>query len=140
MACEGLLDPGVQAGIEQRGQHPSPIPGRSRWSGGALRRTRHRYDAGKALQESVDIFTALGALTWQQLATEELHRALPGRGDSSLTPTEAAIAGLAAKGHTNQEIAHQLIISIKTVEANLTKIYAKLGVRSRTGLAHLNLE
>ena len=107
--------------------------------GAALRRTRHRHDAGKALQESVDIFTALGALTWQQRATE-LHRALPGRGDSSLTPTEAAIAALAAKGHTNQEIARQLVVSIKTVEANLTKIYTKLGVRSRTALARLNLK
>ena len=81
---------------------------------------------------------ALGALTWQQRAAGELHRALPGRGDNSLTPTEAAIAGLAANGHTNQEIAHQLVVSIKTVEANLTKIYAKLGVRSRTALAPLS--
>ena len=37
-------------------------------------------------------------------------------------------------------IARQLVVSITIVEANLTKIYAKLGVRSRTALARLNLK
>ena len=64
-------------------------------------------------------------------------RAVPGRGTDRLTPTEKAIAQLAAQGYTNQEIARELVISVKTVEANLTKIYVKLGVRSRTGLARM---
>ena len=70
-------------------------------------------------------------------AIAELHRAVPGRGTDRLTPTEKAIAQLAAQGYTNQEIARELVISVKTVEANLTKIYVKLGVRSRTGLARM---
>jgi DNA-binding NarL/FixJ family response regulator len=40
-----------------------------------------------------------------------------------------------ASGLTNREVAAQLFISPKTVEANLSKIYSKYGVRSRTELA-----
>ena len=103
--------------------------------GGALRRVRRRSDAAVVLEESVDIFTSLGASHWRRTATDELHRAVPGRGISELTPTERAVAELAATGHTNAQIARKLVLSVKTVEANLTRIYAKLGVRSRTGLA-----
>ncbi len=53
----------------------------------------------------------------------------------SLTETEARIARLAARGKTNHEIAAALVVSPKTVEWNLTKVYRKLRVRSRTELA-----
>ena len=52
-----------------------------------------------------------------------------------LTPSEARVAGLAARGLTTREIASELFMSPKTVEANLTRIYRKLGVRSRSALA-----
>ena len=45
------------------------------------------------------------------------------------------MADLAASGLTNREVADRLFISPKTVEANLSRIYAKLRVRSRTELA-----
>lgn len=54
---------------------------------------------------------------------------------AKLTKTELRIASLAARGQTNQEIATRLLISPKTVEWNLTKVYRKLRVRSRTELA-----
>jgi DNA-binding NarL/FixJ family response regulator len=54
-----------------------------------------------------------------------------------LSGTEQAVARLAARGRTNQEIADTLDLSPKTVEWNLTKIYRGLGVRSRTELAIL---
>lgn len=54
---------------------------------------------------------------------------------ATLTPTELVIADLAARGHRNMEIAHQLGLSPKTVEWSLTSVYRKLGVRSRTELA-----
>lgn len=55
--------------------------------------------------------------------------------DSTLTPTERRIADLVAAGQTNPEIAATLYISVKTVEANLTRIYRKLGYRGRVELA-----
>jgi DNA-binding NarL/FixJ family response regulator len=52
-----------------------------------------------------------------------------------LTDTERHIAELAARGHTNHEIGDELRLSSKTVEWNLTKIYRRLGIRSRSELA-----
>ena len=45
------------------------------------------------------------------------------------------MAELVAAGRTNREVAAELFLSVKTVEANLSRIYRKLGVRSRTELA-----
>ena len=52
-----------------------------------------------------------------------------------LTETERGIAELVAKGHTNHEVARRLCFSPKTVEWNLSKVYKKLHVVSRTELA-----
>jgi DNA-binding NarL/FixJ family response regulator len=49
-----------------------------------------------------------------------------------LTPREAQVLHLLAKGQSNQQIARHLALSVRTVEAHLTHIYAKLGVGSRT--------
>jgi DNA-binding CsgD family transcriptional regulator len=54
-----------------------------------------------------------------------------------LTPVEERIARLAAAGQTNREIAGSLFISVKTVEDNLSRIYRKLGIRSRAQLGAL---
>jgi DNA-binding CsgD family transcriptional regulator len=54
---------------------------------------------------------------------------------AELTPTEQRIAGLAAAGLTNKEIAERAFMSLKTVEVNLTRVYRKLGVPSRAALA-----
>uniref|UniRef100_UPI000AFD9203 helix-turn-helix domain-containing protein n=1 Tax=Streptomyces acidiscabies TaxID=42234 RepID=UPI000AFD9203 len=53
-----------------------------------------------------------------------------------LTPTEARIAELVGGGATNREVAAKLFISVKTVEGALSRVYRKVGVRSRTALAH----
>jgi DNA-binding CsgD family transcriptional regulator len=52
-----------------------------------------------------------------------------------LNGTERRVAELVGRGKTNQEVADHLHVSAKTVEWNLTKVYRKLGVRSRTELA-----
>ena len=54
---------------------------------------------------------------------------------AGLTPTEETIARLAGAGLTNRDIADRMFLSPKTVEASLTRIYRKVGVRSRAGLA-----
>jgi DNA-binding CsgD family transcriptional regulator len=56
-------------------------------------------------------------------------------GDEELTERERSIAELVAEGRSNKEVAATLFLSGKTVENNLSRIYAKLGVRSRTELA-----
>jgi DNA-binding NarL/FixJ family response regulator len=53
----------------------------------------------------------------------------------ALTSGEERIALLAARGRRNDEIARELEVSTKTVEWYLTRVYRKLGVRSRTELA-----
>ena len=66
------------------------------------------------------------------------HRVLrPARGtdDGPLTAREREIAELVAAGRTNREIAEQLVLSTRTIEAHLRNIYAKLDVRSRVELA-----
>ena len=53
----------------------------------------------------------------------------------ALTPREQRIASLVAAALTNDEIAERLGVRGRTVEWNLTRIYRKAGVRSRTELA-----
>ncbi len=56
-----------------------------------------------------------------------------------MTPTEHRVAELAGQGLRNAEIANRLYVTPKTVEATLSRVYRKLGVRSRTELAvHLS--
>jgi len=57
-----------------------------------------------------------------------------------LTPAERRVAELVGAGHSNPEIAAAMYISVKTVEANLTRIYRKLGVRGRVDLARQKLD
>ena len=86
--------------------------------------------------QALEIFEALGAVACAERARAELAR-IGGRAASSvdLTPTEARVAELVAAGSTNKEVADALFVSVHTVEANLKRIYRKLGIRSRTELA-----
>jgi DNA-binding NarL/FixJ family response regulator len=82
------------------------------------------------------IFERLGARAWIERTREEHHR-IGGRtpaGDM-LTATERAIAELVAAGRSNGQVAAALSVTVHTVEANLTRIYRKLNLRSRTELA-----
>ena len=101
--------------------------------GTAQRKARQRIDATASLDEAVATFGHLGAARWRELAMALRASLSPGR-DDSLTPTERRVAELAATGHSNQEIADILFVSVKTVEANLTRIYRKLSLRGRADL------
>lgn len=69
-------------------------------------------------------------------AAAELARVGGGERDL-LTATETQVAGLSASGSTNRQVATQLGISPKTVEANLSRIYRKLDIHSRAELGFL---
>lgn len=107
----------------------------------ARRRARQKAAARQALTEALEIFTEAGASLWASRVKDELHRTVGTHGRGELTVGERSIANLAAAGATNREIGAQLFLSPKTVEAVLTRVYRKLGVRSRTELArHLQPE
>jgi DNA-binding CsgD family transcriptional regulator len=104
--------------------------------GAVRRRGRQKRSAREALDEAYRTFEGLGARLWARQARDELER-ISGRRPASgeLTTTELKLAALAADGLANKEIAAVLHMSVHTVEAHLTRIYRKLGVRSRSALA-----
>jgi DNA-binding CsgD family transcriptional regulator len=148
--CQALLDKGSKAeatylkAITQLGNSQAAIDlARTHLLYGQwLRRARRRRDARHQLRTAEDMFHAMGAVGLAQQAGNEL-RATGERArkrtpdtESDLTPQEARVANLAASGATNTEIAGQLFISPSTVDHHLGKAFRKLGVRSRTQLAH----
>ena len=129
------------AAIEQacRWYDPSPLRfDRARTlliAGQIQRRAKAKRLARDALTEAHREFTVFGAAAWAAQAGAELARvnlrpAAPGM----LTETERRVAELAAAGLTNREVAQQLFLAVKTVEANLARVYRKLGITSRAEL------
>ncbi|HET9849968.1 MAG TPA: AAA family ATPase [Candidatus Dormibacteraeota bacterium] len=106
-----------------------------------LRRQNRRRDAREQLRVAHEMFSSMGIGAFAErargelLATGERARRRSVETQSQLSPQEAQIARLAAKGIRNQEIGSQLFISDRTVEYHLAKVFRKLGVRSRTQLA-----
>jgi ATP/maltotriose-dependent transcriptional regulator MalT len=107
---------------------------------GALeRRANHRTAAREPLREALTLSTRCGAdgLT-ERVRAELLASGVHVRGGVArrdvLTASEERIAGMAANGQSNREIAQALFVTLKTVETHLSHCYAKLGVRSRREL------
>jgi DNA-binding CsgD family transcriptional regulator len=127
----------LQRALSFHGSVPQPFElGRTLLVVGVVhRRMRQKRSARELLQESLDLFVQLGAPLWAAKAKSELAR-IGGRAStpSQLTGTEQRVAELAAEGSTNREIADRLFISVKTVEANLSRTYHKLGIGSRREL------
>jgi DNA-binding CsgD family transcriptional regulator len=99
------------------------------------RRDRQKRTAREAIGAALEGFEAVGASGWARTARAELHR-IGGRrpGDGELTATELRLAELVAEGRSNKEIAAALFVTPKTVGTMLSRLYAKLGVHSRTEL------
>ena len=105
--------------------------------GSVQRRANQRKASRVSLERAADVFSRLGSRQWTARAREELAR-VSGRAAGSsdtLTETEARVAALVAEGLTNREVADRLFVTPRTVEANLTRIFSKLGLRSRSELA-----
>ncbi len=146
LAAEGDLEAAATASAEavrlaEGVGFPVPLGRALLALGAAQRRTQHKAQARATLQRAVAAFESAGARIWCDRAQRELARiggrSTPAGGE--LSATESAIAHLVAAGSSNKEVATALHLSAKTVEWNLSKIYRKLGVRSRTDLARLDL-
>ena len=119
-------------------------------SGEAMRRDRRPVAAREPLHQALELFESLGARPWTARARAEL--AASGARDQratywfgrhnplqELSPQELQVARIAGRGQNNAEVAAALFVSRKTVEAHLTRVYRKLGIRSRTELARILL-
>jgi DNA-binding CsgD family transcriptional regulator len=108
--------------------------------GDAVRRAGRRVEARRLLETARAGFEQLGAVPWEEQAASALARSgrvlrRDGTRRDELTAAELEVASLIAEGKLNKEIAAALWMSEKTVEAHLSRIYRKLGVRNRAELA-----
>jgi DNA-binding CsgD family transcriptional regulator len=140
-AARGDLDAAAAAlerAVDEHERLPMPFE-RARTllaKGRVHHRRKEKRLADEVLRDALDIFESLGSPLWAEQARAELMRvALRRREPGELNDTERRIAELAAQGLSNQEIAQRAFLSVKTVEANLTRVYRKLGIRSRAALA-----
>jgi DNA-binding CsgD family transcriptional regulator len=118
-------------------------------SGEAIRRNHRPAAARVPLNRALAIFDGLGARSWAARTRAELaasgvkdRRVTMAAGPhvlEELSPQELQVARIAARGQNNVEVAAALFVSRKTVEAHLTRVYRKLGIRSRTQLARVLL-
>jgi DNA-binding CsgD family transcriptional regulator/Tfp pilus assembly protein PilF len=104
--------------------------------GAVQRRLKQRRSARETLGTAITLFESAHAALWAARARQELAR-VSGRAARAgeLTMTERRVAELIAQGMSNRAAAAELFVTVRAVESTLTKIYAKLGVRSRTQLA-----
>ena len=104
-------------------------------AGQVQRRLKQKRRARDLLERAAEVFDSLGAEPWAARARDDLCGTATRTAPDDLTPTELRIAQLAATGLTNDEIASEVFVSRKTVEANLGRAYRKLEIRSRAQLA-----
>jgi len=131
---------------------------------GRVDAARSPETARRALEDAVDLFDACSARYEAAQARLELARVLlaVGRGRDAdrvedaarsalgrlgvppppaeparalLTPREHEVVGLLARGRSNEEIARELVLSVRTVERHVENVYAKIGVGGRTARA-----
>jgi DNA-binding CsgD family transcriptional regulator len=140
VAAKGELEAALAATEEALRWHvelPMPLErGRTLLVKGVIeRRLRRRRLAKASFEEALEIFAGMGARLWEERARSELGRlGLRRAAGNDLTESERRVAELTARGLTRREVAAQLFVSPKTVDATLARVYRKLGVRSRAEL------
>jgi DNA-binding CsgD family transcriptional regulator len=146
LAARGDVD-GAQAALDQALEYHAKLTmpfeqGRTLLvAGEILRRARRKTLANTHLQAALEVFGSLGAPLWEERTRSEIERLGLRRAPagSGLTAAERRVADLAAVGLSNAEIASQLFMSPRTVEAHLSRIYRKMGVNSRTAMSRVHL-
>ena len=143
LAARGDVEAAARKAQDAMAEHDRlPMPferARTQLLLGQLHRRQRQKERSRAiLRQALQAFEAMGTRLWAERARAELARAdvAPSR-DLALTPSERRVAELAASGKTNRDVAAALFISPKTVEANLARIYRKLGIKSRAELGRV---
>jgi DNA-binding CsgD family transcriptional regulator len=142
-AAEGALDEASEAvGEALRCQADLLMPfevARTLLAVGVIeRRRKQKRTARESLERAAAVFDDLGAKLWADKTRAELARVSGRRpGGHELTETERRVAALVAEGLANKEVAAALFVTVHTVEAHLSRIYRKLGIRSRRELARV---
>ena len=112
-------------------------------AGRALAAAGRQGDAIKALEAAREQLAACHAFHYAEAAGRELRRlgraAARRTGDEQhphgLTDRELEVIKLVSAGHTNREIADELVLSVRTVDRHVARIFHKLGVNSRIAAA-----
>jgi len=109
--------------------------------GATLRREGDRTSAREPLLTALAEADRLGAAALAARAREEIvatglrPRRAQMTGVAALTPRQRRVCELAAAGRTNQAVAQELFVTVKTVETHLLAAYRKLGIKSKVELA-----
>ena len=103
--------------------------------------SRRRGEAREQLRTAHDMLEAIGMEAFAERARRELRatgetarKRTAAAADRELTAQEAQIARLARDGLSNPEIGARLFLSPRTVQYHLGKVFAKLGITSRSQL------
>lgn len=137
--CRGILlaahgdveaaDAAIQRALREHGRLPMPFErARTQLLLGQIQCRQRQKIASTTLREALHTFEELNTPLWADRAQALLDCS------AALSPTERHVAELAATGMTNRDVAAALSISPKTVEANLSRVYHKLDIRSRAEL------
>jgi DNA-binding CsgD family transcriptional regulator/tetratricopeptide (TPR) repeat protein len=156
--CSGMLAPAAEAetwfaeALDNFDRAVEPFE-RARTElllGERRRRMRRRAQAREPLDTARSGFERLAAEPWARRARAELAAAgappdpaEPARAPGAvvdMTAQERRLAELVATGATNREVAASVHLSLKTVEEHLSRLYRKLGVRSRTELVRVVID
>ncbi|MGN6799053.1 MAG: LuxR C-terminal-related transcriptional regulator, partial [Gaiellaceae bacterium] len=110
--------------------------------GERLLRAGERRAARAQLETALEMFEGFGAAAWASRAAAELRASGARRRSAAasrehLSPRETQIALAVAEGRSNRDVAAALFLTPKTVEYHLTRVYRKLGVRTRGELIAL---
>jgi len=141
LAAGGDLSGAVAAGRRALAQHDRlPMPferARTELVVGQLQQRARDPNATTTLRTALAAFERLGTPLWADKARAALGTHVGASGRDALTAAEQRIAELAASGMTNRDVAAELFLSAKTVEATLARVYRKLGIRSRAELGRV---
>lgn len=144
-AARGDLSRAQEEVERARSLVPAQLPlevGRTLLARGQIeRRARRKRAARESFEHALATFETVGASLWAERARAELERTgIRHAGSNELTPSERRVAELAGQGLTNKRIAEAVFLSPKTIEANLARVYRKLGIRTRAELGRAMAE